>query len=209
MPGPRPAADGPAPRRASPAKDDLVSALVNLGYSRPEAERGVERALRDDAGRPLRGPPAARPPATLGPLSEGPMTDPASSPAARPTTTLGFDQSLRPRRLDEYVGQPQVIANLRVAIEAARSRGEALDHVLLFGPPGRRQDQPRPRDRRRARGADQGHRRARSSSAPATSPRSSRRSSRARSSSSTRSTGSTPRSRRSSTPRSRTRASTS
>ena len=49
---------------------------------------------------------------------------------------LGFDQSLRPRRFDEYVGQAQVIANLRVAIEAARSRGEALDHVLLFGPPG-------------------------------------------------------------------------
>jgi Holliday junction DNA helicase RuvB len=49
---------------------------------------------------------------------------------------LGFEVSLRPRRLDEYVGQPQVIANLRVAIEAARARGEALDHVLLFGPPG-------------------------------------------------------------------------
>jgi holliday junction DNA helicase RuvB len=48
----------------------------------------------------------------------------------------GFDQSLRPRRLQEYVGQPQVVANLRVSIEAARSRGEALDHVLLFGPPG-------------------------------------------------------------------------
>jgi Holliday junction DNA helicase RuvB len=44
--------------------------------------------------------------------------------------------SLRPRRLDEYVGQAPVIANLRVAIEAARARGEALDHVLLFGPPG-------------------------------------------------------------------------
>jgi Holliday junction DNA helicase RuvB len=49
---------------------------------------------------------------------------------------LGFDQSLRPRNLDEYVGQPHVVKNLRVAIEAARSRGEALDHVLLFGPPG-------------------------------------------------------------------------
>jgi len=47
-----------------------------------------------------------------------------------------FDQSLRPRTLAEYVGQPPVVANLRVAIEAARSRGEALDHVLLFGPPG-------------------------------------------------------------------------
>ena len=57
--------------------------------------------------------------------------------SARPTDDdLGFDQSLRPRTLDEYVGQPQVVANLRVAIEAARSRGEALDHVMLFGPPG-------------------------------------------------------------------------
>jgi holliday junction DNA helicase RuvB len=57
--------------------------------------------------------------------------------SARPTDDdLGFDQSLRPRTLDEYVGQPHVVANLRVAIEAARSRGEALDHVLLFGPPG-------------------------------------------------------------------------
>jgi Holliday junction DNA helicase RuvB len=49
---------------------------------------------------------------------------------------LGYEQSLRPRNLDEYVGQPQVVANLRVAIEAARGRAEALDHVLLFGPPG-------------------------------------------------------------------------
>jgi Holliday junction DNA helicase RuvB len=57
--------------------------------------------------------------------------------SARPIDDdLGFDQSLRPRMLAEYVGQPQVVANLRVAIEAARSRAEALDHVLLFGPPG-------------------------------------------------------------------------
>jgi Holliday junction DNA helicase RuvB len=57
--------------------------------------------------------------------------------SARPIDDdLGFDQSLRPRNFDEYLGQPQVIANLRVAIEATRSRREALDHVLLFGPPG-------------------------------------------------------------------------
>jgi len=48
----------------------------------------------------------------------------------------GFEQSLRPRSFDEYVGQTQVVENLRVAIEAARSRGDALDHVMLFGPPG-------------------------------------------------------------------------
>ena len=64
------------------------------------------------------------------------MNDPRLVSARTGDDDVGFDQSLRPRALDEYVGQPQVIANLRVAIEAAKSRGEALDHVLLFGPPG-------------------------------------------------------------------------
>ncbi|MEM6797857.1 MAG: AAA family ATPase, partial [Acidobacteriota bacterium] len=49
---------------------------------------------------------------------------------------LGAEPALRPRRLDEYIGQPRVIRNLRVSISAARARGECLDHVLLFGPPG-------------------------------------------------------------------------
>ncbi len=44
--------------------------------------------------------------------------------------------SLRPRRLQEFVGQDKVKANLSVFLEAARRRGEALDHVLLYGPPG-------------------------------------------------------------------------
>src|SRR5262249_35929079 len=43
---------------------------------------------------------------------------------------------LRPRTLDEYVGQEPVRENLRVQIEAARARGDVLDHVLLCGPPG-------------------------------------------------------------------------
>jgi Holliday junction DNA helicase RuvB len=64
------------------------------------------------------------------------VNDPRLVSARAGDDDAGFDQSLRPRALDEYVGQPQVIANLRVAIEAAKSRGEALDHVLLFGPPG-------------------------------------------------------------------------
>ncbi|MBS0333039.1 MAG: Holliday junction branch migration DNA helicase RuvB [Proteobacteria bacterium] len=46
------------------------------------------------------------------------------------------DKALRPQTLAEFVGQEQAKANLRVFIEGARSRGEALDHVLLFGPPG-------------------------------------------------------------------------
>jgi len=44
--------------------------------------------------------------------------------------------SLRPNRLDDFVGQREVCENLKVFIEAAKQRGEALDHVLFFGPPG-------------------------------------------------------------------------
>jgi len=47
-----------------------------------------------------------------------------------------LDQSLRPRRLAEFIGQGPLKANLAVFIEAARARGEALDHLLLAGPPG-------------------------------------------------------------------------
>ncbi len=46
------------------------------------------------------------------------------------------DKALRPQTLAEFVGQGQIKANLKVYIDAARERGEALDHVLLFGPPG-------------------------------------------------------------------------
>jgi holliday junction DNA helicase RuvB len=46
------------------------------------------------------------------------------------------DRAIRPKRLSEYVGQPGVKAQLGLFIEAARTRGEALDHVLVFGPPG-------------------------------------------------------------------------
>ncbi len=47
-----------------------------------------------------------------------------------------FEASLRPRALNEYVGQEKAKNNLRIFIDAARGRGEALDHVLLYGPPG-------------------------------------------------------------------------
>ena len=44
--------------------------------------------------------------------------------------------SLRPQTLDEFIGQAAARANLKVFVEAARGRGEALDHVLFVGPPG-------------------------------------------------------------------------
>jgi Holliday junction DNA helicase RuvB len=46
------------------------------------------------------------------------------------------DAALRPSRLDEFVGQSQVKTSLQIAIDAARGRGETLDHILFFGPPG-------------------------------------------------------------------------
>ncbi|RMH60814.1 MAG: Holliday junction branch migration DNA helicase RuvB [Zetaproteobacteria bacterium] len=47
-----------------------------------------------------------------------------------------WDSALRPHKLDEYIGQRKIRDNLRVYIQAAKSRGESLDHILLFGPPG-------------------------------------------------------------------------
>lgn len=47
-----------------------------------------------------------------------------------------FEQSLRPRSFSEYIGQERVIKNLKLAIDAAKKRGEPVDHVLLYGPPG-------------------------------------------------------------------------
>ncbi len=47
-----------------------------------------------------------------------------------------IESSVRPRRLSDFIGQSRVKENLSIFIEAARTRGEALDHVLLFGPPG-------------------------------------------------------------------------
>ncbi len=47
-----------------------------------------------------------------------------------------IEASVRPKRLEDYVGQKRVKENIQIAVEAARTRGEALDHVLLYGPPG-------------------------------------------------------------------------
>ncbi len=65
------------------------------------------------------------------------MTDDRSLLSGSPDPEdLTIEQSLRPRTLEEYIGQTRVVDKLRVFIQAARERREALDHVLLFGPPG-------------------------------------------------------------------------
>jgi Holliday junction DNA helicase RuvB len=64
-------------------------------------------------------------------MTDGPILRTAADPDERQ-----YEAGLRPRSLDEYIGQERIRENLHVSIEAARHRGEALDHVLLYGPPG-------------------------------------------------------------------------
>ena len=66
------------------------------------------------------------------------MTDDASRlvSAGRADDDRQYEAGLRPRSINEYIGQDRIRDNLHVAITAARQRGEALDHVLLYGPPG-------------------------------------------------------------------------
>ena len=64
------------------------------------------------------------------------MTDERILSGAPDPEDLGVEPTLRPQRLDEYIGQKKILDNLRVFIRAARERRESLDHVLLFGPPG-------------------------------------------------------------------------
>jgi Holliday junction DNA helicase RuvB len=64
------------------------------------------------------------------------MTDPRLVTGVRVDEDAQYEVGLRPRVLDAYIGQDRVRENLQVSIAAARQRGEALDHVLLYGPPG-------------------------------------------------------------------------
>ena len=58
------------------------------------------------------------------------------SGASSNTREDALERALRPKMLDDYVGQVKVREQLEIFINAAKKRGEALDHVLLFGPPG-------------------------------------------------------------------------
>jgi Holliday junction DNA helicase RuvB len=64
------------------------------------------------------------------------MSDARLVTGARTEDEVQYEAGLRPRTLDEYIGQDRVRENLQVSIEAAKAREEALDHVLLYGPPG-------------------------------------------------------------------------
>ena len=64
------------------------------------------------------------------------MTDDRLVNASPIDDDVQYEAGLRPRSLDEYIGQDRVREQLQVSIAAAKQRGEALDHVLLYGPPG-------------------------------------------------------------------------
>jgi holliday junction DNA helicase RuvB len=64
------------------------------------------------------------------------MTDNRLVTAARAEDDVQYEAGLRPKTPDDYIGQDRIRENLHVSIAAARQRGEALDHVLLYGPPG-------------------------------------------------------------------------
>ena len=63
-------------------------------------------------------------------------TDRLITPVPQSSQEEAIERALRPKQLDEYIGQEKIRSQLQIFIEAARNRGESLDHVLLFGPPG-------------------------------------------------------------------------
>ena len=87
-------------------------------------------------------PPAASPASSdraleaENPAASGIEPDRLLEPAAENSAEARFDRSLRPASLAEYVGQAPVKEQMAIFVEAARRRGDALDHILIFGPPG-------------------------------------------------------------------------
>ena len=137
-----------APGAAAPASDsqtDILQALLALGYSDKEAAAALQ-ALPPDVGvsegirlalkalakysrrMSIHTDDFALPPGAAAPR--------LVSGAAASTREEALERALRPKLLDEYVGQAKAREQLEIFIGAARKRGEALDHVLLFGPPG-------------------------------------------------------------------------
>ena len=144
-------AEDPVPISSAAGTSPHVTArdaLVELGYSVVEAEQALAPI---DSGAAGRGARAAG--AEAGGMTGVGSTEPAQGaevpalPARSGTVSavaaevLGpeeeeLERSLRPRKLDEFVGQEGVKEQLAIALAAAKARGEALDHVLLVGPPG-------------------------------------------------------------------------
>ena len=115
--------------------------MLNLGYQRSAAEKAIDAALSEGGEITVESILRRALQVTRTGLNRKSAWPPESI-SARVKDTLASDEdrqldlTLRPNRIDEYIGQRQVKENLRVYMKAARGRREALDHVLLTGPPG-------------------------------------------------------------------------
>ena len=133
-------------RRAAPkssfsaTEEDVISALMNFGAARAAAEAAVTKA-RSASGveRFRRAVPAGVEAGAITSVPRKLKTSCANRASFR-RRCARRSGSLKPRcgpiRLADFAGQPKVKENLAIAIEAAKQRGEAMDHVLLYGPPG-------------------------------------------------------------------------
>ena len=146
-----------------PLLDEVLTALVGMGWRPAEAEQAVAELPIDDGTDPRdAAAPGAAQHAEVSPGMarkkhiDGPEAAAAESAArevapAERGSEKAWQAALRPRTFDEYIGQRDLIENLKVSVRAAKQNGWALDHFLFAGPAGPRQDHARPRDRERAR----------------------------------------------------------
>ena len=127
---------------------DALLALKGLGYAEEEVRPMLNEAFEAepdlDAATAIRA-------ALENPGRETRMTKPA---ATAPATVIA-DDTIRPRRLSDFIGQEDLRANLSVFIQAARERGKQMDHTLFYGSPGLGQDHPGP-DHGRGAGGEPG-----------------------------------------------------
>ena len=125
-----------ADTQASQGSSQAIAALVSLGYSQSEAALAVSKidaalpveaiinlALRRMAGRRTRMQAETA-------LYGAKMMQPGM------TAADSEENNLRPQHLEDYIGQEKVKQNLKIYLEAAKRRGEPMDHILLYGPPG-------------------------------------------------------------------------
>jgi chromosomal replication initiation ATPase DnaA len=120
---------------AGDANADVLHALLALGYNEREAAAAVRHPARRHR-RVGRHPPGAE---VAGQAEGKPQVDrtrASSPPAPRRRTRRRRARAAPAASLAEYVGQPKIREQLEIFVTAARNRAEALDHVLLFGPPG-------------------------------------------------------------------------